>query len=66
MEKANIIKSLKKGDRTTIAEITGFSADYVKKVLSFKRNSDTIWLAAKQIVKQRQDLKQKFNATPKN
>jgi len=59
-EKSEIKQKLVRGDRYTIATVTGFSYIYVKKVLAFERSNEDIWRAAKNLVENRDLLKKQF------
>jgi transcription initiation factor TFIIIB Brf1 subunit/transcription initiation factor TFIIB len=49
-ELLRIRENLRIGDKQLIAEATGFSREYVKKVLSGKRHNEKIVAAAKQLL----------------
>lgn len=65
--KGRIRKSLKKGDKARIAEVTGATPDYVKKVIAQARADKSslarrIWLAANRITIDRNRLKGELGA----
>lgn len=59
MQKIDIRKDLNHGDKITIAQMTGFSYEYVKKVLdpADKRYNDVIMEVAQRVVEMRRMLK---------
>lgn len=57
-----MVEGLKHGDQARIAEITGFTHDYVKKVMQGRRKNRKITAVANQIVADRQRLAQQSQA----
>lgn len=57
MNKARIRAKISRGDYQIIAELTGFSIDYVKRVIYGSRANDKILQAAEQLIKQRKQMK---------
>lgn len=60
--KARIVRGLRKGDQTLIADVVECSADYVKKTLRQKRADKSamarrIWFTADRIIRDRAQLK---------
>ena len=65
MQKIDIRKDLRHGDLVNIAQLTGFSYEYVKKVLNpdDKRYNDKIIEVAQKVIDMRTQLKNEI--TPK-
>lgn len=66
--KARVVKSLRMGDQAQVAEVTGATPDYVKKVLRSKRKDKSamarrIWFAADRITGTRDELRGEFGTT---
>lgn len=63
--KARVVDGLRKGDQVQVAQVTGATPDYVKKVLRSKRSDRSmmarrIWLAADRIIGTRDRLRDEF------
>lgn len=59
-ELLRIREALRIGDQQLIAEATGFSREYVKKVLSGKRYNKAIVVAAKQLLLKNEKVKREI------
>lgn len=56
LERTVMKRKLKHGDQARIAEITGFSHDYVKSVIQGRRKNERILAVADQILAIREEL----------
>jgi hypothetical protein len=61
MANVKIKSELRKGDYQRLSEITGYTKDYVIKVINNKRNNELILDAAKALIGNREHLVNKFN-----
>jgi hypothetical protein len=62
MTKTNDLKKkLRYGDYSTIASVTGFSSDYVRKVINGVRNNEEVINVTKKLIEQRESLKENLN-----
>lgn len=63
MTKTNELKKkLRYGDYGTIAELTGYSTDYVRKVINDKRHNTDVIEATKKVIQSRETLKKELGS----
>lgn len=51
-----IKEKMEPADATTISKLTGFTSDYVRKVIDGQRNSERVLEVAQKVIKNREEL----------